>query len=46
MLEQNSAENVYPWLCIRTLDTSHGYGVKNCGKERRGKILFSHLKKI
>ena len=36
---------MYPWLCIRTLDTSHGYVVKNYekggeGNLKRGEIFF------
>ena len=42
LLEQNIVENMYPWLCICTLDTSHVYAVKTYGtggegNQKRGK---------
>ena len=35
-IEENIVENMYPWFCIRTLDTSHGHDVKNYEKRGRG----------
>ena len=49
LLEQIIVENMFPRLCIHTLDTSHVYVVKNYGKgseenqkggKKRGGIFF------
>ena len=36
LLEQNILENMYPWLCIRTLETSYGNVVNNYAKGGKG----------
>ena len=46
MLEKNIVENLYPWLCIRTLDNYNNYKnrMRETNKEgKKGDKYFFHF---